>query len=45
MQQKNITVGDNKNRMNIANFINIYVYIYIYIYIYIFIANIYSYVI
>ena len=43
MQQKNITVGDNKNRMNIANFINIYVYIYIYIYI--FIANIYSYVI
>ena len=26
---KNISVEDNKNRMNIANFINIYIYIYI----------------
>ena len=28
---KNITVEDNKNRMNKANFINIYAYIYTYI--------------
>ena len=27
--RKNITVEDNKNRMNIANFISIYTYIYI----------------
>ena len=32
--RKNITVEDNKKRMNIANFINIYTYVYIY-YIYI----------
>ena len=31
--RKNITVEDNKKRMNIASFINIYIlYIYIYIY-------------
>ena len=29
--QKNIAVEDNKKRMNIANFINIYTNIYIYI--------------
>ena len=29
--RKNITVEDNKKRMNIANFINIYTNIYIYI--------------
>ena len=29
--RKNITVEDNKNRMNIANFISIYTYIYTYI--------------
>ena len=29
--RKNITVQDNKKRMNIANFINIYTNIYIYI--------------
>ena len=33
--QKNIAVEDNKKRMNMANFINIYANIYIYIYIYI----------
>ena len=33
--RKNITVEDNKKRMNITNFINIYTYKYIYIYIYI----------
>ena len=33
--QKIITVEDNKKRMNITNFINIYTNIYIYIYIYI----------
>ena len=33
--RKIITVEDNKKRMNITNFINIYTYIYIYIYIYI----------
>ena len=33
--RKNISVEDNKNRMNIANFINIYISIYRYIYIYI----------
>ena len=32
--QKNIAVEDNKKRMNMANFINIYTNIYIYIYIY-----------
>ena len=32
--RNNITVEDNKKRMNIANFINIYTYI-LYIYIYI----------
>ena len=31
--RKNITVEDNEERMNIANFINIYMY-YIYLYIY-----------
>ena len=31
--QKNIAVEDNKQRMNIANFIYIYIYIYIQIYI------------
>ena len=35
--RKNITVEDNKRRMNITNFINIYTYIYIYIYIYIYV--------
>ena len=29
--QKNITVEDNKKRMNISNSINIYIYIQIYI--------------
>ena len=29
--RKNTTVGDNKKRMNIANFINIYTNIYTYI--------------
>ena len=29
--QKNITVEDNKKRMNIANFISIYINIYTYI--------------
>ena len=29
---KNITVEDNKKRMNITNFINIYIYKYIYLY-------------
>ena len=33
--QKNIAVEDNKKRMNMANFINIYANIYIYIYTYI----------
>ena len=33
--RKIITVEDNKKRMNITNFINIYTNIYIYIYIYI----------
>ena len=28
--RKNITVEDNKKRMNMANFINIYIYKYIY---------------
>ena len=32
--RKNITVEDNKKRMNIANFIYIYIYIYKYIYLY-----------
>ena len=32
--RKNITVEDNKKRMHIAKFINIYIYIYIYNYIY-----------
>ena len=27
--QKNITAGDNKKRMNMTNFINIYIQIYI----------------
>ena len=31
--EKNITVEDNKKRMNIANFINIYIQIYIPIYV------------
>ena len=31
MQKKNITVEDNKKRMNITNFINIYTNIYAYI--------------
>ena len=31
--RKNITVEDNKKRMNIANFINIYIQIYIPIYV------------
>ena len=30
--RKNITVEDNKERMNLTNFMNIYIYIYIYIY-------------
>ena len=30
--EKNITIEDNKKRMNIANFINIYIYKYIYLY-------------
>ena len=30
---ENITVEDNKNRMNIVDFMNIYRYIYIYTYI------------
>ena len=38
--RKNVTVEDNKKRMNIANFICIYIYIYIYIY-----TNIYTYII
>ena len=29
--EKNVTVEDNKKRMNIANFIYIYIYIYTYI--------------
>ena len=29
--RKNIAVGDNRKRMNIANLIYIYIYIYIYI--------------
>ena len=33
--RKNITVEDNKKRMNITNFINMYTNIYIYIYTYI----------
>ena len=33
--QKNIAVEDNKQRMNIANFIYIYIYIYTNIYTYI----------
>ena len=32
--RKNITVKDNKKRMNIANFVNIYIYTHKYIYIY-----------
>ena len=32
--RKNITVEDNKKRMHIAKFINIYIYIYIYTIIY-----------
>ena len=32
--EKNITIEDNKKRMNIVNFIYIYIYIYIYTNIY-----------
>ena len=32
--RKNITLEDNKKRMNISDFINIYAYTYVYIYIY-----------
>ena len=42
-RRKNITVEDNEERMNIANFINMYIY-YIYIYIYIYIYHIYIYI-
>ena len=38
--RKNTTVKDNRRKMNIVNFINIYIYIYIYIY-----KNIYDYII
>ena len=35
--RKNISLEDNKKRMNTSNFINIYTNIYLYIYIYIYI--------
>ena len=37
--RKNITVKDNKKRMNIANFVNIYIYIYTHTQIYIHICD------
>ena len=39
--RKNIRAEDDKERMNIVNFINMYMYTNIYIYIYIFIMYIY----
>ena len=39
--RKNIRAEDDKERMNIVNFINMYMYTNIYIYIYIFIMCIY----
>ena len=41
--RKNITVEDNEERMNIANFINMYMY-YIYLYIYHIYIYIYKYI-
>ena len=43
--RKNIRAEDDKERMNIVNFINMYMYtnIYIYIYIYIYFYNVYIY--
>ena len=41
--RKNIRAEDDKERMNIVNFINMYMYTNIYIYIYIFFYNVYIY--